>query len=67
MGNTIVGAMLQDYQRGGRQHRKEIKQENICLWLVQNNFPEGFQLLCNNCNLAKGFYGECPHTRVEEA
>jgi hypothetical protein len=22
---------------------------------------ENYQLLCHNCNLAKGFYGACPH------
>ena len=31
------------------------------LWLIRNNFPKGFQILCHNCNLAKGFYGKCPH------
>jgi hypothetical protein len=24
-------------------------------WIIKNNFPEGFQILCHNCNLAKGF------------
>lgn len=31
------------------------------LWLIKNDFPEGFQVLCHNCNLAKGYYGCCPH------
>jgi hypothetical protein len=22
---------------------------------------DNYQLLCHNCNLAKGFYGVCPH------
>jgi hypothetical protein len=26
------------------------------------NYPEQFQILCHNCNMAKGLYGECPHT-----
>jgi hypothetical protein len=30
-------------------------------WLVENNFPEGFQLLCANCNMAKAALGQCPH------
>lgn len=31
-------------------------------WLIQNNFPkEKYQLLCYNCNCAKGLYGYCPH------
>jgi hypothetical protein len=32
--------------------------------VIQNNFPEGFQILCHNCNFAKGFprnNGKCPH------
>lgn len=26
-------------------------------------FPPGYQVLCHNCNLSRGFYGYCPHTR----
>ena len=22
-------------------------------WLIRNDFPEGFQILCHNCNTAK--------------
>jgi len=32
-------------------------------WLIDNNFPEGFQVLCTNCNGAKGLYGKCPHEK----
>tara|TARA_B110000263_G_C14783719_1_gene274436 strand:+ start:142 stop:432 length:291 start_codon:yes stop_codon:yes gene_type:complete len=35
----------------------------LVLWLVKNNFPKGFQILCHNCNLAKGFHGKCPHQK----
>jgi hypothetical protein len=35
---------------------------NIYAWLIRNNFPSGFQLLCANCNLAKHRNkGVCPH------
>ena len=44
---------------GGNKHRQEVK--SVYLWLVRNNFPVGFQVLCYNCNLAKGRYGYCPH------
>lgn len=30
-------------------------------WLIKNNFPDGFQILCINCNWAKGIYKICPH------
>lgn len=45
---------------GGRKHRKSIK-ENIDRWLIRNNFPEGFRILCHNCNFSEGIYGKCPH------
>jgi hypothetical protein len=40
-------------------------------WIMQNNFPDGFQILCHNCNFAKGFLknnNTCPHetARKEE-
>ncbi len=35
-------------------------------WLIQNNFPqENYQLLCYNCNCAKGFFGYCPHNKPD--
>lgn len=33
-------------------------------WLVKAGFPEGFQLLCANCNMAKQSLRYCPHTRL---
>lgn len=52
---------------GGNKHRKELKFSkdgsggDIYRWLIKNNYPKGFQILCHNCNMAKGFYGTCPH------
>lgn len=45
----------------GAEHRKEIGRSQITNWLIQNKLPEGFQVLCFNCNFAKGIYGTCPH------
>lgn len=45
---------------GGKKHRKEIK-INLYQWCLMNGYPKGFQVLCHNCNMAKGFYGKCPH------
>ena len=36
----------------------------LMLWLKQNNYPAGFQVLCHNCNFAKGMVKNnytCPH------
>lgn len=32
-------------------------------WAMDNGFPNSLQLLCWNCNSAKGAYGTCPHRR----
>lgn len=39
---------------------------SLYLWLVKNNFPPGFQILCFNCNFSKGIYGICPHQIARE-
>lgn len=31
------------------------------LSLKRRGYPEGYQVLCHNCNQAKGHYGACPH------
>jgi ATP-dependent helicase YprA (DUF1998 family) len=46
---------------GGNKHRKEVKTKTIYQWLITNNYPSGFQVLCHNCNMAKSLYGQCPH------
>ena len=39
--------------------------EKITSWLKRNHYPEGFQILCHNCNSAKGnsVDNKCPHER----
>jgi len=34
---------------GGRKHRKELKGQHIEHWLIRNNFPDGYRILCMNC------------------
>ncbi len=52
-------------ENNGHFHRKtDVGAGNICLWLIRNNFPDGFQILCFNCNITKGFYGVCAHKIV---
>jgi len=49
---------------GGNEHRRELKTRGgnaIYRWLVKNNCPDDFRVLCHNCNFALGAYGYCPH------
>lgn len=51
---------------GGGAQRKALGLTGYTLyrWLRRNGFPKDeFQLLCHNCNQAKGYYRECPHER----
>ena len=43
----------------GAQHRREFKGSGVEFyrWVINNNFPKGFQVLCRNCNWLK--YLEC--------
>jgi hypothetical protein len=52
---------------GGREHRKEIGGggHKTYKWLKDHNYPDGFQVLCHNCNQAKGMRGECPHKQQQ--
>lgn len=46
--------------RGG-DHRKALAGKPIYQWLAEEGYPEGFQVLCMNCNFAKRFHLVCPH------
>lgn len=62
-GETEYGFLTIDHiNNDGNEHRKQIKIDCIYGWLIKNNFPEGFQVLCYNCNLGKAQNnGICPH------
>lgn len=52
---------------GGSKHRRELgnkaRGSRFYRWLVKNHFPDGFRILCWNCNCALGHFGYCPHTQ----
>lgn len=47
---------------GGRKDREENgKGTMMYRRLRKTGYPKGYQVLCYNCNCAKGAYGKCPH------
>ena len=51
-------------ENNGKEHRKQIGTgaKTLVCWLIQNKFPDGFQILCSNCNQGKKRNGgTCPH------
>ena len=63
-GETHIEFLTIDHiNGGGTAHRKKLHGGGIKVynWLRKNNFPKEFQVLCMNCNFAKGKFGYCPH------
>ena len=51
----------------GSEHRKQINQTSTTTtyrWIIKNNYPKEFQVLCWNCNITKHIYGKCPHQSI---
>lgn len=67
---TIIEFLAIDHEAGnGNQHRKDIKCDggvNFYKWLKRDLWPEGFRVLCHNCNMAIGIWGSCPHQKDED-
>lgn len=51
---------------GGNQHARLRKRNSLYQWLSINNFPEGYRVLCYNCNCSLGHNGYCPHQTKRE-
>lgn len=67
-GETIVEFLTIDHiNNDGADHKRVVGRDSykIRSWIVANNFPDTIQILCYNCNCAKGKLGYCPHTRKE--
>lgn len=74
-GESIIEFLTIDHVDGkGAEHRKELGKDeiregrNLCgtgfySWLRRNKYPEGFQVLCFNCNCGKGMSDVCPHEK----
>ncbi len=61
----IAFLTIDHIQGNGNKHRTEIKKcggTNFYHWLKKNDWPEGFQILCFNCNCGRQVNnGVCPH------
>jgi len=69
-----IGFLAIDHKAGKKQMDSEPKlvelgysssmvKTVLTNWIIKNNFPDGFQILCHNCNQAKAIYGKCPHEK----
>jgi hypothetical protein len=63
------GKMDSELRLVKKGYSSKLKNAPLQRWIIENNFPVGFQILCQNCNFAKGMRGrnnKCPHERKRE-
>jgi hypothetical protein len=47
---------------GGKKHQRDVgRGSTFYRWIIDNNYPSIFQVMCHNCNHAKGSNKTCPH------
>ena len=52
--NMIEFLSIDHINNDGASHRKIVPHSNLYSWIINNDYPSGFQILCMNCNFAKG-------------
>jgi len=66
--NSHIDFLTVDHIDGRKNLPKEQKHlvaHGLISWLTRKNYPEGYQILCWNCNMAKGDK-ECPHLEMRK-
>lgn len=65
-GEAICEFLAIDHTNGGgKKHIASFKSFSAYQrWLLKEK-RQGFRVLCHNCNLARGFYGYCPHEATQ--
>lgn len=51
-------------EKNGGEHRKELGIGGgaaFYRWLIENDFPEGYRVLCYNCHFTRGYFTVCAH------
>lgn len=67
-GETAYEFLALDHKNndGAEERRKHGESGKIYMKAKREGFPKDrYQLLCHNCNQAKGYYGYCPHVQNE--
>lgn len=62
-GETEIEFLTIDHVNGGgHKHKSQVgKGLRFLQWIIKNDYPSDLQILCWNCNCARGAYGYCPH------
>jgi hypothetical protein len=65
-GETQYEFLTIDHINGRDKSEPRITGKKLWLKVKSENYPKNkYQLLCFNCNCAKGIYGSCPHKGIK--
>ena len=66
-GETIIEFLAIDHINGGGYKHRQIIGNSIryYYWIIRNNFPDNYRILCHNCNQATSWGRKCPHELME--
>ena len=62
-GETHFEFLSIDHINGNGTKERRQYGSKLAYSLIRRGYPEGYQILCHNCNQAKGYYGKCPHQK----
>ena len=63
-GETHVEFLQIDHiNNDGAAHRKRVGEGTAMYRHLKRTWPEGYRVLCANCNWSRGIFGYCPHTK----
>lgn len=65
--NTTEFLVVDHVNNNGAEHRRSLvghKTLKTYKDIIDLGFPSDYQILCNNCNIAKNQYKICPHKRL---
>lgn len=56
---------LDHINNDGHQHKMKVSTNSLSFYkdIIRHGFPPWYQLLCHNCNWARGILGKCPHEK----
>lgn len=67
-GETTIQFLTIDHINGGGREMRRIELRGsggLYNFLKNSNYPDGYRVLCYNCNCSIGHYGYCPHHNGE--
>lgn len=68
-GETRIEFLSLDHSNNGRGNPKQDKLSGYHFYtkLKLQGYPQGFRVLCHNCNQSFGYYSYCPHQKEGES